>query len=75
MCKQNHMMRKNLKGLYVVHPSSWARVFFKTISFVISPKFAKKLFWLDTITELAPHVPFKDLYIPDAICKYCYIND
>ncbi|RKP38617.1 Rho GTPase activation protein, partial [Dimargaris cristalligena] len=62
--------KKNLKNLYVVHPSTWARVLMDMMNVVISPKFFKKLSWVDKLSDLAGLVPLDQISIPPAVQAY-----
>ncbi|RKP15189.1 hypothetical protein BJ684DRAFT_14532 [Piptocephalis cylindrospora] len=62
--------KKNLKHLYIVHPSMWARIMIDMMSAVVSNKFYKKLTYVPTLSDLAVHVPLKEMRLPDAIYEY-----
>ncbi|ORX94581.1 RhoGAP-domain-containing protein [Basidiobolus meristosporus CBS 931.73] len=62
--------KKNLKNLYVVHPSRWPRLILDTMNIVISPKFAKKVVYVETLSKLASYVPIKQMQIPEAVYEY-----
>ncbi|KAJ1974698.1 hypothetical protein H4R35_003490 [Dimargaris xerosporica] len=62
--------KKNLKNLYVVHPSTWARVLMDMMNVVISPKFFKKLNWVDKLSDLAHHVPLDQITVPPEVQEY-----
>ncbi|KAJ3184139.1 hypothetical protein HDU87_004985 [Geranomyces variabilis] len=59
--------RKNLKNLYVVHPSLWPRMIIQGMGAVVSPKFARKVQWVYTLADLGVSIPLNQLYIPDVI--------
>lgn len=46
--------RKNLKKLYIVHPSSFGRFIFTAFSTITSPKFAAKMVWIEKLGDLPP---------------------
>ncbi|KAI8053364.1 divergent CRAL/TRIO domain-containing protein [Syncephalis plumigaleata] len=62
--------KKNLKRLYVVHPSIWVRLLMDMMKAVISPKFARKLSYVSTLSELATHIPLKKMQLPAAVLSY-----
>ncbi|TPX60576.1 hypothetical protein PhCBS80983_g01671 [Powellomyces hirtus] len=59
--------RKNLKSLYVVHPSLWPRLIIQGMGAVVSPKFARKVHWVYNLDQLGASVPLNQLFIPDVI--------
>ncbi|KAK9710779.1 hypothetical protein K7432_008224 [Basidiobolus ranarum] len=65
--KLSRKYKKNLKNLYVVHPSRWPRLILDMMNIVISPKFARKVVYVETISKLASYVPIKQIQIPDAV--------
>ncbi|KAI8872053.1 RhoGAP-domain-containing protein [Ramicandelaber brevisporus] len=62
--------RKNLKSLYVVHPSGWFRFLFTIMGSVLSPKFFRKLVWVDSLEQLATLVPIHQIPIPQPVIDY-----
>ncbi|KAJ2475454.1 hypothetical protein IWW56_005409 [Coemansia sp. RSA 2131] len=62
--------KKNLKALYIVHPLTWVRVVMTAMNAVLSPKFAKKVRWLDTLSELAQAVPISQINIPPEVYQF-----
>lgn len=62
--------KKNLKSLYIVQPTTWARISFDIMNAVISPKFAKKIKYINTLSELAKYVPLTQIDIPPAVYEY-----
>ncbi|KAI9344825.1 divergent CRAL/TRIO domain-containing protein [Zopfochytrium polystomum] len=61
--------RKNLKHLYIVHPSSWFRILFQVMGRFLSPKFAKKVEWMSTLTDLSAQVPMGLIEIPQPVLE------
>jgi Rho GTPase-activating protein 1 len=62
--------RKNLKKLYIVHPTFFTRTlvrFISTGSYFISPKFEKKIVQCNSLRELGQHVPLTQLEIPPEV--------
>lgn len=61
--------RKNLKRLLIVHPSFFSKMLFSLAGAVISPKFFRKIVYVDTLSELATQVPLTQIDIPPAVYK------
>jgi Rho GTPase-activating protein 1 len=59
--------RKNLKRLYIVHSSFFSKMLFSLAGAIISPKFFRKIVYLDTLSDLAHHVPLTQIDIPPAV--------
>ncbi|KAF9978277.1 hypothetical protein BGZ73_003084 [Actinomortierella ambigua] len=66
----NRRFKKNLKALYIVHPTTWARLILTTMNAVISPKFASKVHYIDTLSNLAKAVPLSQIQIPAAVYQH-----
>ncbi|KAJ2794890.1 hypothetical protein H4R20_006072, partial [Coemansia guatemalensis] len=62
--------KKNLKALYIVHPSKWVQLLMTAMNAVLSPKFAKKVKWVDTLSELARTVPISQISIPAEVYQF-----
>ncbi|KAJ2730184.1 hypothetical protein IW152_005362 [Coemansia sp. BCRC 34962] len=62
--------RKNVKRLYVVHPSTWSKVVFQVFGKIVSPKFFAKITWVDTLSQLATMVPLSQVSIPQPVYEY-----
>ncbi|KAG6887538.1 hypothetical protein C0995_014546 [Termitomyces sp. Mi166 len=59
--------RKNLKQLYIVHSSFFSKMLFSLAGAIISPKFFRKLVYIDTLSALATMVPITQIDIPPAV--------
>ncbi|KAF8843406.1 hypothetical protein BDN67DRAFT_964513 [Paxillus ammoniavirescens] len=59
--------RKNLKRLYIVHPSFFSKMLFSVAGAIISPKFFRKIVYISTLSDLAHHVPLTQINIPPAV--------
>ncbi|KAI0769114.1 Rho GTPase activation protein [Trametes elegans] len=59
--------RKNLKRLYVVHSNFFTKMLFSLAGAIISPKFFRKITYINTLSELAYHVPLTQIDIPPAV--------
>ncbi|CDW99483.1 hypothetical protein [Sporisorium scitamineum] len=65
--------RKNLKKLYIVHPTFFTRSllqFVNTGAYFVSPKFSKKVSQLHTLSALAEHVPLTQIDIPPEVLQW-----
>ncbi|PNF41616.1 prune-like protein 2 [Cryptotermes secundus] len=67
-------LRKNLKGLYLVHPTFWLKTIVIMTRPFISSKFSRKLNFVDTLAELAEVVPLEQASIPDRVKQYDQIR-
>ncbi|CAL8278295.1 unnamed protein product [Gadus morhua 'NCC'] len=56
--------KKNLKALYVVHPTNFIRIVWNIFHPFISHKFGRKLTYVNYLAELREHVPYQQLVIP-----------
>ncbi|KAI0754804.1 Rho GTPase activation protein [Daedaleopsis nitida] len=56
--------RKNLKRLYVVHSNFFTKMLFSLAGAIISPKFFRKITYINTLSELAYHIPLTQIDIP-----------
>lgn len=59
--------KKNLKALYVVHPTSFLKIISQVFRPVISVKFGKKLNYIHSLKELSDHIKLEQLAIPEDI--------
>ncbi|KAL4245274.1 Rho-GAP domain-containing protein [Abortiporus biennis] len=59
--------RKNLKRLYIVHSNFFTKMLFSLAGAIISPKFFRKITYIDTLSELAYHIPLTQIDIPPAV--------
>lgn len=65
--------RKNLKKLYIVHPTFFTRSllqFVNTGAYFVSPKFSKKVTQLYTLSALAENVPLTQIDIPPEVLQW-----
>ncbi|KAJ2760459.1 hypothetical protein IWQ56_005481, partial [Coemansia nantahalensis] len=62
--------KKNLKALYIVHPAKWVQIVMTAMNAVLSPKFARKVKWVDTLSELAQVAPINQINIPPEVYQY-----
>ncbi|XP_027622556.1 LOW QUALITY PROTEIN: rho GTPase-activating protein 8 [Tupaia chinensis] len=62
--------RKNLKALYVVHPTSFVKVLWTIFKPLISHKFGKKVTYFNSLSELREHLPYDQLAVPPEVVRY-----
>ncbi|PSN51503.1 hypothetical protein C0J52_00740 [Blattella germanica] len=67
-------LRKNLKGLYLVHPTFWLKTIVIMTRPFISSKFSRKLSFVESLAELADIVPLEQASIPDRVKQYDQIR-
>ncbi|EGG13139.1 uncharacterized protein MELLADRAFT_76282 [Melampsora larici-populina 98AG31] len=62
--------RKNLKSLWVVHPTFWAKMTLQVfLNGIVSWKVGKKVKWTNSLSELATQVPLHQICIPPEVYK------
>lgn len=59
--------KKNLKALYIVHPTSFLKILSQVFRPVISVKFGRKINYINTLKELNGHVSLNQLSIPEEV--------
>ncbi|TSK13194.1 Rho GTPase-activating protein 8 [Bagarius yarrelli] len=62
--------KKNLKTLYIVHPTNFIRILWNLFKPLISHKFGKKLTYVNYLAELREHVNYEQLIIPQAVLRH-----
>ncbi|XP_048006521.1 rho GTPase-activating protein 1 [Leguminivora glycinivorella] len=62
--------KKNLKALYLVHPTNFIRIVMQMLKPVISVKFGQKVMYFNYLHELHPHVDLDKLRIPQQVLEY-----
>ncbi|PNJ37293.1 PRR5-ARHGAP8 isoform 1 [Pongo abelii] len=62
--------KKNLKALYVVHPTSFMKVLWNILKPLISHKFGKKVTYFNYLSELHEHLKYDQLIIPPEVLRY-----
>ncbi|XP_061521197.1 bcl-2/adenovirus E1B 19 kDa-interacting protein 2-like protein isoform X1 [Phycodurus eques] len=63
-------LRKNLKGVFVVHPTWAIKALITIIKPFISSKFSRKLEFVDSLQELSARLPTEHVQIPDCVRTY-----
>ncbi|KAM4711973.1 rho GTPase-activating protein 8-like isoform 1-T1 [Anableps anableps] len=62
--------KKNLKTLYVVHPTNFIRIVWNIFKPLISHKFGKKLAYVNYLAELREHLSCEQLFIPADVLRH-----
>ncbi|KAM6962152.1 LOW QUALITY PROTEIN: rho GTPase-activating protein 8-like [Tautogolabrus adspersus] len=62
--------KKNLKTLYVVHPTNFIRIVWNIFKPLISHKFGKKLTYVNYLAELRDHLNYEQLVIPADVSRH-----
>ncbi|XP_053318692.1 rho GTPase-activating protein 8 isoform X2 [Spea bombifrons] len=62
--------KKNLKALYVVHPTNFIKVLWNIFKPVISHKFGKKVLYMNYLSDLREHLKFNRLVIPQEVLQH-----
>jgi hypothetical protein len=60
-------LRKNLKQLYLVHPTFWVKTVLRLVRPFISRKFYRKVHFLESLRDLERHVHLDAMMIPEAV--------
>ncbi|XP_070178315.1 uncharacterized protein [Littorina saxatilis] len=63
-------LKKNLKALYLVHPTLWLKTVVLMTRPFISAKFSSKLQFVRTLADLKTLIPMEYVYIPDIVQRY-----
>ncbi|XP_059899943.1 bcl-2/adenovirus E1B 19 kDa-interacting protein 2-like protein isoform X1 [Gadus macrocephalus] len=63
-------LRKNLKALYVLHPTWYIKALITFIKPFISSKFSRKLQFVSSLSELSLLVPTEHVQIPDCVKQW-----
>uniref|UniRef100_A0A8C9II10 Rho GTPase-activating protein n=1 Tax=Piliocolobus tephrosceles TaxID=591936 RepID=A0A8C9II10_9PRIM len=61
--------KKNLKALYVVHPTSFIKVLWNIFKPLISHKFGKKVTYFNYLSQLHEHLKYDQLIIPPEVLR------
>ncbi|XP_015239421.1 PREDICTED: rho GTPase-activating protein 8 [Cyprinodon variegatus] len=62
--------KKNLKKLYVVHPTNFIRIVWNIFKPLISHKFGQKLTYVNYLAELQEHLNYEQLFIPADVLRH-----
>ncbi|XP_030027804.1 rho GTPase-activating protein 1 isoform X2 [Manduca sexta] len=62
--------KKNLKALYLVHPTNFIRIVWQMLKPAISVKFGRKMMYVNYLHELQQYINLDMLSIPDSVLEY-----
>lgn len=62
--------KKNLKALYIVHPTTFVKFLWQFLRPLISSKLNKKVTYCNNLTELSTHIDLETLQIPEMVKTY-----
>lgn len=62
--------KKNLKALYLVHPTNFIRILWNIFKPIISAKFGRKVMYVNYLHELKEHLHFDQLKVPPMVLQY-----
>ncbi|XP_068995484.1 LOW QUALITY PROTEIN: rho GTPase-activating protein 8-like [Embiotoca jacksoni] len=62
--------KKNLKSLYVVHPTNFIRIVWNIFKPLISHKFGRKLTYVNYLAELRDHLNYEQLVVPPDVLRH-----
>ncbi|KAK8757430.1 hypothetical protein V5799_004938 [Amblyomma americanum] len=62
--------KKNLKALYLVHPTSFVKILYQLFRPYISAKFGRKISYVNHLHELKQHVHYDQLRIPEPVLEH-----
>ncbi|XP_048880385.1 bcl-2/adenovirus E1B 19 kDa-interacting protein 2-like protein isoform X2 [Brienomyrus brachyistius] len=63
-------LRKDLKGLFVVHPNWFIKGLITIVRPFLSVKFSRKVRFVRSLQELSTYIPMEHVQIPDCIQKF-----
>ncbi|XP_078310671.1 rho GTPase-activating protein 8-like isoform X3 [Crassostrea virginica] len=62
--------KKNLKALYIVHPTNFIRILWNLFKPFISVKFGRKIMYVNYLHELKEHLHFDQLVVPPLVLQH-----
>ncbi|CAH0382781.1 unnamed protein product [Bemisia tabaci] len=62
--------KKNLKALYLVHPTNFIKIVWQLFKAAVSTKFSRKILYVNNLTELQQHLDLDQLSIPQTVLEY-----
>ncbi|KAL1130624.1 hypothetical protein AAG570_011866 [Ranatra chinensis] len=62
--------KKNLKALYLVHPTNFIRLLWQLFKAAISAKFGRKVMYVNYLHELRAHLNLDQISIPQAVLDH-----
>ncbi|XP_046458140.1 uncharacterized protein LOC124204935 isoform X3 [Daphnia pulex] len=68
-------LRKNLKRLYLVHPTLWLKAAVLMCRPFISTKFSRKIVYIPNLPSLSAELPMDHVCIPDRVKQYDMLKE
>ncbi|XP_064490238.1 rho GTPase-activating protein 1-like isoform X2 [Ornithodoros turicata] len=62
--------KKNLKALYLVHPTGFLKILYQLFKPYISVKFGRKISYMNYLHELRQHLHYDQLRIPEEVLEH-----
>lgn len=62
--------KKNLKNLFIVHPTKWVRMIMGVVKTVVSSKFSRKIVFISSLQTLDEHIHIDQVALPAAVVEY-----
>ncbi|CAG4942986.1 rho GTPase-activating protein 1 isoform X1 [Colias croceus] len=62
--------KKNLKALYLVHPTNFIRIVWQMLRPAISVKFGRKMMYVNYLHELQQYLDLEKVQIPERVIEY-----
>ncbi|KAJ7329458.1 hypothetical protein JRQ81_015632 [Phrynocephalus forsythii] len=62
--------KKNLKAVYIVHPTNFIKIIWKIFKPLISHKFGKKVIYLNYLSDLRDHLKYDQFNIPEEVIRH-----
>lgn len=62
--------KKNLKTLYIIHPSTFIKILFNVFKPVISAKFGRKVKYCNYLSDISDTITLSQIPIPDKVKEY-----
>eukprot|EP00075_Anas_platyrhynchos_P016849 XP_027306102.1 rho GTPase-activating protein 8 isoform X7 [Anas platyrhynchos] len=69
-CRAPARYKKNLKALYVVHPTNFIKILWNIFKPLTSHKFGKKIIYLKYLSDLREHLKYDQLNIPQEVIQH-----
>ncbi|XP_055333348.1 rho GTPase-activating protein 8-like [Paramacrobiotus metropolitanus] len=62
--------KKNLKNLYLVHPTNFIKIMYSCMKVFISYKFGRKMIYVQTLDELKQYLDISQINIPEPVLRH-----
>ncbi|XP_054278809.1 rho GTPase-activating protein 8-like [Macrosteles quadrilineatus] len=69
-CAFDRKYKKNLKALYLVHPTNFIRIIWRIFRAVISVKFGRKMMYVNCLNELSQYLNLDQISIPQPVLEH-----